>query len=82
MKSVQLAKLIHDVEKFEFSEAYTYQLQFGRASECVFSEIPENFYSILRQILYFSGTTAHIKEQNYENADFNIMSEFTTKMTS
>ena len=37
--------------------------------ECVFSEIPENFYLILRQISYFSGTAAHIKEQNCENAD-------------
>ena len=34
-----------------------YQFQFGRESECVFSEIPEIFYLILRQILYFSGTT-------------------------
>ena len=51
-----------------------YQFQFGRESECVFSEIPE--------ICYFGGTTAHIKEQNYENADFNIVGELTTKMTS
>ena len=57
-----------------------YQFQFGREKECVFSEIPGMLYLIFRKISYFNGTTAYIKEQNCENADFNIMGEFTTEM--
>ena len=39
-----------------------YQFQFGRESECVFSEIPENFYLILRQLFQWNPGTHHRAE--------------------